>query len=80
MASFFPENRVFIVQLSPALNAVGTFLLSYFIDPTFSVAVDRDEAPFHTLSSIISARICANALCASLFIFLLYGDPLGVLP
>ncbi|MEP4427682.1 MAG: DUF2837 family protein [Parasphingorhabdus sp.] len=79
VASFFPENRVFIVQLSPALNAAGTFLLAYFIDPTFSVAVDKNEAPLHTLKSIISARIFANALCAATFFILLYLDPLDLL-
>ena len=78
VASFFPDNRVFIVQLSPALNAAGTFLLAYFIDPSFSIAVDRNEAPLQTLKKIVAARIYANVLCASIFFVLLYLDPLDL--
>lgn len=60
----FPEYRASISQLSGVTNALATVLLTFFIEPRISLAIDKDdnEDALNMLFSLIVGRIVGVGL------------------
>lgn len=66
----FPEYRASISQLSGVTNALATVLLTFFVEPKISVAIDKDsnEDALNMLFSLIIGRIVGVTIFSQIFV------------
>ncbi|WP_284879641.1 lipid II flippase family protein [Acinetobacter variabilis] len=69
----FPDYRASISQLSGVTNALATVLLTFFIEPKISIAIDKDnnEDALNMIFSLIIGRILGVSLFSQITIFVL---------
>ncbi len=54
---YLPQYRAFITQLSGITNAFATILLTFYIEPKISVAIDKNDNPTEIITALLIGRI-----------------------
>lgn len=75
----FPEYRTSISQLSAVTNALATVLLTFYIEPKISVAIDKGDDPAARIYSMLLGRLLGLGVLAYLpviFLWLAFGKGL----
>lgn len=69
----FPAYRTSISQLSAVTNAFATVLLTFYIEPKISVAIDRKDAPCEKILTLLFGRIFGVGVFAHVPLLVLWG-------
>lgn len=65
------ENRVMISQLSGIVNALGTLLLTFKLDPALAIAIENNVNFVQKFASVILARFLVYLFFAPLFFLII---------
>lgn len=64
----FPDYRTSLSQLSGVLNAFATVLLTFYLEPKISIAIDSDNEPEVRIFELLLGRVCGVGFM-SLWVF-----------
>lgn len=65
----FPDYRASISQLSGVTNALATVLLTFYLEPRISMAIDKEECAEEILTAFLLGRLLGVGLLSQLMIF-----------
>lgn len=68
----FSEYRTSISQLSAITNAFAAVLLTFYVEPRISVAIDSDNKPIDKIFSLLIGRMIGVGLISQMTVFLLW--------
>jgi len=68
----FSDYRTSISQLSAITNAFAAVLLTFYVEPKISVAIDSDNKPIDKIFSLLMGRIIGVGLLSQVIVFFLW--------